>query len=108
MSTVRYTRSFTILNDGASFFRAEGIIEEVSESKAAGLVRGDFAVLLDEVPTAHDDEVAAADDDIEIKRPYGNAAKSAWIEYGVTQGGDEEELSGLTKAELQSRYGERL
>lgn len=49
----------------------------------------------------------------EMKRPYGNASKAAWIAWAVH--GDHgqpkptpEEAAGLTKTELMSRYGERL
>lgn len=43
-----------------------------------------------------------------LKRPYANAPKSSWVAWAVSQGADEDEASGLTKAELMSRYGERL
>ena len=44
----------------------------------------------------------------EMKRPYGNASKAAWIDWAVHSGCDAEEAAGLTKTELMSRYGERL
>jgi hypothetical protein len=46
----------------------------------------------------------------EVKRPYGNAPKSAWIRYAcaVDEKMTQERGEGLTKAELMSKYGERL
>lgn len=46
----------------------------------------------------------------EIKRPYGNAPKSAWIRYALSVDPKmtEERAEGMTKADLLSRYGERL
>lgn len=46
----------------------------------------------------------------EVKRPYGNAPKSAWIRYAcsVDDKMTEERGDGMTKADLMSRYGERL
>jgi hypothetical protein len=48
-----------------------------------------------------------------VKRPYGNAPKSAWVRYAVN--GDhgqppitQERAELMTKADLMSRYGERL
>lgn len=44
------------------------------------------------------------------KRPYGNAPKSAWVRYAceVDDKMTEERGEGMTKADLMSRYGERL
>lgn len=44
------------------------------------------------------------------KRPYGNAPKSAWVAYAcaVDEKMTEERAEGMTKADLMSRYGERL
>jgi hypothetical protein len=44
------------------------------------------------------------------KRPYGNAPKSAWIRYACEVDPDmtPERAEGMTKADLMSRYGERL
>lgn len=42
------------------------------------------------------------------RRPYGNASKADWITWAIYQGCPEDEAAGLTKAELMSRYGERL
>ena len=46
----------------------------------------------------------------EVKKPYGNAPKSAWVRYAaaVDENMSEERAEGLTKADLMSRYGERL
>lgn len=46
----------------------------------------------------------------EVKRPYGNAPKSAWIRYAVSVDPEltEERAETWTKADLMSRYGERL
>jgi hypothetical protein len=54
----------------------------------------------------------------EVKRPYGNAPKSAWIRYAVYADSKldpppanpmtTERGEGLTKADLMSKYGERL
>lgn len=44
----------------------------------------------------------------ELKRPYGNHSKAAWVEWAVHQGADAQEAAALTKNELMSRYGERL
>ena len=48
-----------------------------------------------------------------MKRPYGNAPKSSWVRYAVH--GDhgqppitQERAEMMTKADLMSRYGERL
>jgi hypothetical protein len=46
----------------------------------------------------------------EIKKPYGNAPKSAWVRYAcsVDPSMTEERGESMTKADLMSRYGERL
>jgi hypothetical protein len=46
----------------------------------------------------------------EVKRPYGNAPKSAWARYAALVDPEmtEERAEGMTKADLLSRYGERL
>jgi len=46
----------------------------------------------------------------EVKRPYGNAPKSAWVRYAtaVDAGLSPERAEGMTKADLMSRYGERI
>src|ERR1700691_3865513 len=45
----------------------------------------------------------------EVKKPYGNAPKSAWVRYAcaVDEKMSEERAEGMTKADLMSRYGER-
>lgn len=45
---------------------------------------------------------------VEMKRPYGNASKAAWIDWAVQKGADPEQAAALTKNELMSRYGEPL
>ena len=52
-------------------------------------------------------------EDEPMKRPYGNAPKAAWVRYAAH--GDhgqpfmsEERAEGLTKADLMSKFGERL
>lgn len=44
------------------------------------------------------------------KKPYGNAPKSAWAAYAAAVDPEMtvERAEGLTKADLMSRYGERL
>lgn len=44
------------------------------------------------------------------KRPYGNAPKSAWVRYAAAVDPEltEERAESWTKADLMSRYGERL
>lgn len=44
------------------------------------------------------------------KMPYGNAPKSAWIRYACAVDSEltQERAEGMTKADLMSRYGERL
>lgn len=44
------------------------------------------------------------------QRPYGNAPKSAWIRYAceVDDKMTPERAEAMTKADLMSRYGERL
>lgn len=46
----------------------------------------------------------------EVKRPYGNAPKSAWIRYAVSIDSElsEERAEDMTKADLMSKYGSRL
>lgn len=46
----------------------------------------------------------------EVKKPYGNAPKSAWVRYAcsVDDKMTEERAETMTKADLMSRYGERL
>lgn len=44
----------------------------------------------------------------EVKRPYGNASKAAWVDWAVHNGADAVEAASLTKNELMSRYGEAL
>lgn len=44
----------------------------------------------------------------EMKRPYANHSKAAWIEWAVHQGADPAWAAAQTKNELQSLYGERL
>jgi hypothetical protein len=46
----------------------------------------------------------------EIKRPVANAPKSTWIRYAVSvdEKLSEERAELMTKADLMSRYGERL
>lgn len=44
----------------------------------------------------------------EMKRPYGNASKAAWIDWAVHQGAEAAEAAGMTKNELMNRYGEAL
>lgn len=44
----------------------------------------------------------------EMKMPWSNASKAAWTDWAVHQGADPEQVAGLTKNELMSRYGERL
>jgi hypothetical protein len=49
-------------------------------------------------------------DDGTVKRPYGNATKSAWISYALTVDPEltEEAATGMSKVQLMSAYGERL
>jgi hypothetical protein len=46
----------------------------------------------------------------EVKRPYGNAPKSAWVRYAVAVDDKmtEERATDMTKADLMSKFGERL
>lgn len=56
------------------------------------------------------DTAADAETDDAPKRPYGNAPKSAWIRYGMSVDPEltEERGETMTKADLMSKYGERL
>lgn len=62
--------------------------------------------------TGEDDSQPGDDADAaeEVKRPYGNSPKSAWVRYAcqVDDKMTEERAEGMTKADLMSRYGERL
>lgn len=99
---------------------------------AGPLVQGGDAVYLDADPVAgptraeleaeeaaiqlkeSDKDVADAKreegDEEEIKRPYGNAPKSAWIRYAcsVDDKMTQERGDGMTKADLMAKFGERL
>ncbi len=44
----------------------------------------------------------------EMKMPWTNASKAAWVDWAVYKGADPAEAAGLTKIQLMSRYGERM
>ena len=44
----------------------------------------------------------------ELKQPWSNASKAAWIDWAVAHGCDPARAAGMTKNELMSNYGERL
>lgn len=50
------------------------------------------------------------DEPVTPKMPYGNAPKAAWIRYAraIDAALTQERADGMTKADLMSRYGERL
>lgn len=122
MPTIRYTRDFSIGNDGGGLVGSLNQTEEVSEERARQLIYFGLAEYTTEQVAAnrraeHEERPATIPEDdielpveepeeVEMPKPYAN--KPAWVEYGVAQGGDEEELKGLTKDELISRYGDRL
>lgn len=60
--------------------------------------------------TSGADEVPADLKPEDIQRPYSNAPKSAWVRYAcqVDDALTEERAEDMTKADLISRYGERL
>jgi hypothetical protein len=43
-----------------------------------------------------------------LKKPYGNASKSAWIAYAIQQGEKPDTAESMSKIDLMSKYGERL
>lgn len=49
-------------------------------------------------------------EDAIAKRPYGNATKAAWVRYAIAldENLSEAAATAMTKADLMSRYGERL
>lgn len=53
-------------------------------------------------------EPGEADPGAEMKMPWTNASKAAWVDWAVHQGADPQTAAGSTKTELMSRYGERL
>lgn len=62
------------------------------------------------IPVNPDPADVTEDDGDAPKRPYGNAPKSAWIRYACAVDPEmtEERGEGMTKADLMSKYGERL
>lgn len=99
------------------FFAAEvGDVGHITDEQAAPLLYHKLVELVDSPPAVFEEvspeipvsEEVPEEEPKEVKQPYGNANKDAWIEYAVYKGGDPEELQSLTKAEIQSRYGGRL
>jgi hypothetical protein len=44
----------------------------------------------------------------EVKAPWTNAPKAAWVDWAVHEGADPAQAASMTKNELIGRYGERL
>lgn len=105
----------------------KGAILRVLDHDAKNLVAMGFAVHLDAEPVlgpprAELEALEAArlakdaagepsvDEPEEVKRPYGNAPKSAWVHYAcsVDPKMTQERGDGMTKADLMAKYGERL
>jgi hypothetical protein len=80
------------------------------------IVKREDGDLIPDKPTVIDPADLTSDPEAhEPKRPYGNAPKSAWIRYAVAMSGKkgcpvitEERAEEMSKADLMSRYGERL
>lgn len=71
----------------AAAARMEALQEMVTDTEAAGLYN--------EAPA-------------EAEVPEANASKAAWIDWAVQQGCEPKQAAVYTKAQLMSKYGERL
>ena len=116
-------RMLMAVKSDAPFLVADaGAVIVTDEATAAFAVRQDWAVPVEgfqAVPESADlqeqareetSQVETEDDPEPPKRPYGNAPKDAWIEYAAAVDPEmsRERALGMTKADLMSRYGERL
>lgn len=45
------------------------------------------------------------DDQDDDGRPAKSASKAEWVDYAVSQGANQDDADGMTKAELQEQYG---
>lgn len=54
------------------------------------------------------DDKAAPEPAAELKQPWSNASKAAWVDWAVAHGCDPARAAGMTKNELMGNYGERL
>jgi hypothetical protein len=77
-------------------------VRDVPADVAAGYVAAGVAAMFDDLPEPEPEVVE------EMKRPYTNAPKPDWIKWAVHQGADPDAAAGMTKAELQNSYNERL
>jgi hypothetical protein len=77
-----------------------------AELEAAEAQHGTLKTL-DEVRTEEDQPPTEPEP---VKRPYGNAPKSAWVRYAASVDPElsEERAEDMTKADLMSKYGTRL
>lgn len=83
--------------------------ELVSSPQAVPVVKIEPGLEFPEEPRAADiPEDSGEQPTAEMKMPWSNASKAAWIDWAAHQGADPEQAAALTKNELMSRYGERL
>lgn len=77
-------------------------VRDVPTEEAEAHVAAGVAMMFDDLPPEPEPEV------VEVKRPYTNAPKGDWIRYAVSQGMNRLDAMGMTKAQLQNEYNERL
>ena len=117
MPYIKITKSFSVLN-GGGFTGVAGDTVFVTDEIAAVAQILESGELADgpadsvsapeatESEVEEEPEVEGETEELELPKPY--ASKADWVAYGVAKGDNEEELKAMTKAQLQSHYGERL
>jgi hypothetical protein len=115
-------RMLMAVKSDAPFLVADaGAVIVTDEATAAFAVRQDWAVPVEgfqAVPESADSPEQGREETSQVeaedpeppKRPYGNAPKDTWAEYAAAVDPEmsKERALGMTKADLMSRYGERL
>ena len=74
-----------------------------------GVGLDDWEDHIDETPTVAETKKAEKNKE-PLPVPYGNASEAAWVEYAMSVDPKltKDEAFSMTKAQLQSEYGERL
>lgn len=89
----------------------ETILKRADGSDQAGEEEEDEDLARDEPEEIdYEDDFERDDDDneveqSEIKKPYTNAPKDAWIEYAASKGADRKQVAELTKAQIIAKFG---
>ena len=79
-------------------------IMDVPEQVARDMTSLGNVIMFDDLPEPEPEPVP------ELKCPYTNAPKRAWIEYALSIDPELDQVAAMemTKAQLQNKYGERL